>query len=97
MFNFYNVLKCFNFCRGGEEDIPIYNYTSSHENPITWGEYIERNIKHSQDIAFMEAVWMLFFLPSRIPFLFNIYAFFLHTLPAYIVDGFLYSTGQKPK
>ncbi|KAJ9576068.1 hypothetical protein L9F63_007033, partial [Diploptera punctata] len=87
----YNRKRC------GEEDIPIYNYVSSKENPIKWDEYIKMNSKHCWNVPFCRSVWTVFFIPCRLPIIFKFYTFFLHTFPAFIIDAVLYSIGQKPR
>lgn len=39
------------------ESVPIYNYVSSVQNPLTWGEFTELNIKHGFEFPFSNAIW----------------------------------------
>ncbi|XP_069691444.1 fatty acyl-CoA reductase wat-like [Periplaneta americana] len=82
--------------RCGEEDIPVYNFVSSCENPISWGDYINLNIKHSWQAPFDNAIWMVTFTQTNVLFLYKIYALFLHLLPALLVDVVFFSVGHKP-
>lgn len=39
------------------EMVPIYNYVSSVQNPLTWGEFTELNIKHGFEFPFSSPIW----------------------------------------
>jgi fatty acyl-CoA reductase len=85
------------FSRSGNEDIPIYNFVSSCENPISWGRYIDENIKHSWEVPFEKSVWMVTLTKANVQFLYKIYALFIHLLPALVMDVVLFGLGQKPR
>jgi hypothetical protein len=38
-------------------EIPIYNYVSSVENPLTWGMFTDLNIAHGFDYPYSSAIW----------------------------------------
>jgi len=38
-------------------EIPVYNYVSSVQNPLTWGKFTELNIEHGFDYPFSSAIW----------------------------------------
>lgn len=38
-------------------DIPIYNYVSSVQNPLTWGKFTDLNIEHGFKYPFSSAIW----------------------------------------
>lgn len=38
-------------------DIPIYNYVSSVQNPLTWGQFTDLNIEHGFKYPFSSAIW----------------------------------------
>lgn len=38
-------------------EIPIYNYVSSVQNPLTWGEFTDLNIEYGFDYPFSSAIW----------------------------------------
>ena len=40
-----------------EKNIPIYNYVSSVENPLTWGRFTYLNCKYGFDFPFTSAIW----------------------------------------
>lgn len=38
-------------------DIPIYNYVSSIQHPLTWGKFTDLNIQHGFKYPFSSAIW----------------------------------------
>lgn len=40
-----------------KQNIPIYNYVSSVENPITWGRFTHLNCTYGFDFPFTNAIW----------------------------------------
>lgn len=38
-------------------DIPIYNYVSSVQNPLKWGEFTELNMRYGFIYPFSSAIW----------------------------------------
>lgn len=68
------------------EDIPIYNYVSSVENPLSWGEFTQLVIKNGFDYPFSNAIYYLSFHMNRTAFMNRIYMLFLHILPALLID-----------
>ncbi|XP_015043113.2 fatty acyl-CoA reductase wat isoform X1 [Drosophila pseudoobscura] len=76
-----------------KSELPVYNYVSDVNN-ITWGEYmrLSRNGFHE---PFDKALWCFSYviIPSK-P-LHCAIAFFLHNIPAYILDLIAMVTGQK--
>lgn len=77
------------------EDIPIYNYVSSVENPLTWGEFTRLVINNGFDYPFSNAIYYLSFHMNRTAFMNRIYMLFLHILPALIIDFLGRCVGQK--
>lgn len=43
-------------------EIPIYNYVSSVENPLTWGQFTDLNIAYGFDYPFTSAIWWVWLL-----------------------------------
>ena len=39
------------------DDIPIFNYVSSVQNPLKWGEFTELNMKYGFNYPFSSAIW----------------------------------------
>ncbi|XP_034828298.1 fatty acyl-CoA reductase wat-like [Maniola hyperantus] len=76
-------------------DIPIYNYVSGAQTPVTWGEFIEYNRRFGIVIPTMKAVWYYGLNPTSNYYLFLFYNFFLHYLPALFIDTFCALTGRR--
>lgn len=38
-------------------EIPVYNYVSSVQNPLTWGQFTDWNIEYGFDYPFSSAIW----------------------------------------
>ncbi|KAL3271470.1 hypothetical protein HHI36_021956 [Cryptolaemus montrouzieri] len=79
------------------DEIPIYNVVSSPESPITWERFTNLLNLHAPAMATELQVWYPYFAlrPNRIHHL--IVVFFLHTVPAYLVDFICYCIGKEPK
>lgn len=80
-----------------EEDVPIYNYVSSVENPLTWGEFYEFNSKYGFDYPFSSAIWYICFHMHKTATMNKIYMIFLHFLPAMLIDSLALCVGHKPR
>ncbi|XP_017889314.1 fatty acyl-CoA reductase wat-like [Ceratina calcarata] len=79
-----------------EEKIPIYNYVSSCQNPIHWGLFMKLNSTIGVTVPPINAIWYYMLILNKYLFVHNVSAFFLHTIPAIIMDGLAYLTGRKP-
>lgn len=79
------------------EDIPIYNYVSSVENPLTWGQFTDQNIRNGFDFPFSTAIWYVSFHMHKTAFMNRIYMLFLHLLPALFIDLLTMCVGQRPQ
>ncbi|ALC43137.1 CG34342 [Drosophila busckii] len=77
----------------GKSELPVYNYVSDVNN-ITWGQYM-RLARQGFHEPFDKALWCFSYviIPSK-P-LHCAIAFFLHNIPAYILDLIAMATGQK--
>ncbi|XP_021942042.1 fatty acyl-CoA reductase wat-like, partial [Zootermopsis nevadensis] len=84
------------FSRYGTGAIPVYNYVSSCENPITWSDFINKNIKHSWEVPFDKAVWMVNINLIHEHALYKLYALLIHLLPALVGDIALIALRKKP-
>lgn len=79
------------------EDIPIYNYVSSVENPLTWGQFTDQNIRNGFDYPFSEAIWYISFHMHKTAFMNRIYMVFLHLLPGLLMDFVIICAGKRPR
>ncbi|XP_063836655.1 fatty acyl-CoA reductase wat-like [Ostrinia nubilalis] len=84
-----------NFKENQTSDIPIYNFVSGAQNPIKWGKFIELNRKYGIDKPTTKAVWYYGLNPTNSYFMFLFYNFFLHYLPALMVDAYCAVTGRR--
>ncbi|CAG4948984.1 unnamed protein product [Parnassius apollo] len=76
---------------------PIFNYVSSVENPITWGDFMKLNLARIDQEPFANAVWYISLTLTKYAIMNQIYIFFLHIIPAALVDGLAVCVGKKPK
>ncbi|KAF7378687.1 hypothetical protein HZH66_015474 [Vespula vulgaris] len=78
-----------------KEDFPIYNYVSK-DNPITFGKFLEMTLKYGELIPSEKALWCHSFkiIKYRPVHLFHVY--FLHLLPALIIDTIAVCVGKQP-
>lgn len=78
-------------------EIPVYNFVTSKENPLTWGKYCEYGFEAGTKVPTSKAIWYytLALTPSRI--VARILQFFYHFLPAFVMDAGLLFTGRRPK
>lgn len=79
-----------------EGDIPIYNFVSSTQNPISWKTFHVLAHKYGPNWPTIHAVWYYFFLSFENPIFFTIANFLFHTCFGYIMDTLAMLTGQKP-
>ncbi|XP_060533433.1 fatty acyl-CoA reductase wat-like [Cylas formicarius] len=80
-----------------EKDLMIYNCISSADNPVTWGEFQRLLIKYGVKYGSTKIIWYYgVFNLRRNLYFHKICVFFLHTLPAYLVDIVLLLIGKKP-
>ncbi|XP_055698069.1 fatty acyl-CoA reductase wat-like [Phlebotomus papatasi] len=80
-----------------QKNVPIFNYVSSVENPLTWGRFTELNIKLGFEYPFSSAIWYLSFHMHKSATVNKIYMIFLHFLPAMLIDSLALCVGQKPR
>ncbi|KAF6206837.1 hypothetical protein GE061_018073 [Apolygus lucorum] len=82
---------------GPTNDIPIFNFTSSKENPQTFAEFYKRTQKVGHTMPPTQAVWYFTLTEIASPLWYMIMTFFIHTLPALIIDAVLLILQKKPK
>lgn len=79
-----------------EYNIPIFNYVCTPEKPIKWGEYMEGVSSEGLKTPSMNCVWYYVLFMNKYLFVHKLCCFFLHWIPAYIIDGVRYVIGKKP-
>nr|CAD7431212.1 unnamed protein product [Timema monikensis] len=78
-----------------EEEIPVYNLTSSTYVHITWGEMIEKGKKCVYDYPFEGAAWYPDGNARTNKILHNLCIIFMLILPSYLIDFLLTLARQK--
>lgn len=76
---------------------PIYNYVTSPNNPIKWGQYCELGIEHGSKMPMMKSIWYYRITMSSSRFIVFLLTFLYHTVPAFLMDAGLLIAGKKPR
>lgn len=79
----------------GTEVPPIYNYVSSVEKPLKWGDFKYYIEVHGTSVPPMKAMWYYFMTTHKTWLMHMICVYFLHYLPALIIDGLAKITGKE--
>lgn len=79
------------------EDIPVYNYVSSVEKRLTWGEFNDLHVRNGFDYPFSGAIWYLSFHTHKYALTNKIYIVVLHYIPALLLDALALCVGQRPQ
>ncbi|KAL1459877.1 hypothetical protein WDU94_011828 [Cyamophila willieti] len=94
-----NALVCttrdaYNRIQQDPSNLPIYNYVSSKDNPITWYEFQTKAFTYGIRTPPSRCLWYCFcyMLASRT--LHSFLVLFLHYLPGYLFDFLFWATGQ---
>jgi fatty acyl-CoA reductase len=91
------LASAWDVARNSYEEPPIYNYVTSHKNPITWEEYTKLGIEYGQQIPLQKSIWYYTFKMSASKLYVTWLTFFYHIIPAMFMDFGLLITGKKPK
>ncbi|XP_052749116.1 fatty acyl-CoA reductase wat-like [Galleria mellonella] len=83
--------------RSPPQEPPIYNFVSSVENRITYGDFMEKNVAMVDKYPSLNAVWYLTVTLTKSLLMYKIYIFFLHLLPGAFFDVLALCIGRKPK
>ncbi|XP_015186638.1 PREDICTED: putative fatty acyl-CoA reductase CG5065 [Polistes dominula] len=78
------------------DEIPVYNSVSSVQRPITWGIVENYLRKSGLDVPWKKTLWYYSLWLNKYYYFHIFLAFFLHWIPAIIVDTLLYLSGRKP-
>lgn len=78
-------------------EIPVYNFCTSPENQLTWGDFTIKTTKYGLMYPTLKSIWYLCYAnnPNQLMHLLSI--LFLHYLPAIIIDAFALIIGKKPR
>lgn len=75
---------------------PVYNYVSSEQKPLTWEKFMKYNEVYGLQVPTVNAIYYYLLYLTSSKFAYNLYFFFLHWIPAYIIDGVFIIIGKKP-
>ncbi|XP_012056946.1 PREDICTED: fatty acyl-CoA reductase 1-like [Atta cephalotes] len=78
------------------ERVPIYNYVSICQNPITWKKFMKLNELYGMQVPSTHVLWYYMFFLNKYKFMHDMYVIILHMIPAVIVDTMLFLIGRKP-
>ncbi|KAL5235551.1 hypothetical protein ACI65C_002961, partial [Semiaphis heraclei] len=79
------------------EEPTIYNYVSSVESSMNWGEFLQYTFETHHQVPPLGSMWYIFCIFSANRWVVIISRFFLHRIPGAIVDLSLIIRGKKPK
>ncbi|XP_032678741.1 fatty acyl-CoA reductase wat isoform X2 [Odontomachus brunneus] len=77
-------------------EIPIYNYVST-DNPITYDQLKEMSAKYGLEIPSNRAIWYYSFRNNKYKIVHLFFVYFMHLLPALLVDTATICMGRQPK
>ncbi|XP_017888842.1 putative fatty acyl-CoA reductase CG8306 [Ceratina calcarata] len=82
--------------RDGGKELQVYHCTSSTHNPFRWSSIEGKINSYLRKYPLRSAVWYPHLKLVSSIFLFRISAFFVHFIPAYILDTITKLTGGRP-
>ncbi|EFN84876.1 Fatty acyl-CoA reductase 1 [Harpegnathos saltator] len=77
-------------------EIPIYNYVST-DNPITYDQLKDLSAKYGLDIPSNRAIWYYSFRNNKHRIVHLFFVYFMHLLPALLVDTVTFCMGRQPR
>ncbi|CAG9828967.1 unnamed protein product [Diabrotica balteata] len=77
-------------------DIPVYNYVSGPENPLLLGELTDIFLIYARRYPSAQTLWKPHIIWANY-YKFSVLSFFLHTIPACILDILAICTFNKPR
>lgn len=77
-------------------EIPVYNYVSK-DNPITYNDLQDMSSKYGIEYPTSKAIWYYSFTVNKHRFVHLLYVYFLHLLPALIIDAVTVCLGKQPR
>lgn len=78
-------------------EIPVYNFESSTDAPLTWGTYMDRASYYGIHYPSVKCIWYYSLALVPNPILYYLYILLLHYVPALITDLALLCTGKSPR
>lgn len=93
----WDVAERYNSQISQQPEIPIYNFCTTTENKLTWGDFTTKTIKYGVCYPTLKSVWYLCYSNNPNKFMHTMSVIFLHYLPAVIIDAFALVIGKKPR
>lgn len=78
-----------------ENDICIYNFVSSPENPLTWAMFSKTLMHHILHRPTVKTMWYPTLIIQTSMFLHKLTVLILHYLPAFLLDLAFIASGKK--
>lgn len=97
LLNDFTVICRYQCSNQRTEKPKIYNYVSSIESPLTWGEYIDEMYFNYCEAPPLQAMWYPMYVLYVNLWVGTILRFFLHRVPAVCMDCLLIVSGKSPK
>jgi len=92
------TVRSFSYYRAQTEDqIPVYNYVSSEQKPLTWDQFMDMTSRYGMEVPSMRSMWYYSLTLNKHRPVHLLYLLFLHFIPAAIVDGAALLLGRQPK
>lgn len=77
--------------------ITVYNYVSTQNNSLTWGNYMEKAEKFGVNYPSVKAVWYYSLTLNKYWLVHWMYVLILHLLPGLLVDTVLVCLRKQPR
>ncbi|KAL3270557.1 hypothetical protein HHI36_021095 [Cryptolaemus montrouzieri] len=90
------ITACWHTVAYTSNSVRVYNCVSGGINPVTWRKFGDLTHKYVREYPSKYVQWYPGFEYRTNRFIHMIYAIMYHTIPAAILDVFLYCTRQKP-
>ncbi|XP_076668926.1 fatty acyl-CoA reductase wat [Andrena cerasifolii] len=81
---------------GKSNDVPVYNYVSQ-DNPITYDQLKVMSEKYGLEFPTGKAIWYYSFRNNKHKIVHFFYVYFLHLLPALLLDAATLCLGKEPR
>ncbi|XP_012270706.1 fatty acyl-CoA reductase wat-like [Orussus abietinus] len=82
--------------RKGDSELPVYNYVSK-DNKLTWDQLKDLTSKNGIHLPSIKAIWYYSFRNNKYKFIHLFYVYFLHLLPAFLIDAATLCVGREPR
>ncbi|KAK9884343.1 hypothetical protein WA026_005293 [Henosepilachna vigintioctopunctata] len=79
-----------------EQEVPVYHYESSNDQPITWGRFMHLNSTNGVNYPTIRAIWYYSLTLQKNRYAYLFLMFFLHLVPAFLMDTVLLCIGRQP-